>query len=133
MPRELKELDFDIAWIVALWLSIHGGDPIQGGGDPIPAIPAGIAVDEVTADLVQTLTSHLARTHPDLVQQSQSLDALETRMKKLGFEISRTPPTQLTTYLYKPLQPAPPPEGGSGQPSRFYCFTYQGRTICTLI
>jgi hypothetical protein len=44
----------DVAWIVALWLAIHGGDP---------GPEAAVEIDETTALLATALSARLAEKH----------------------------------------------------------------------
>ena len=66
----------DIAWLIALWLAIHGGDPA-------PDEPAW--VDETTALLATTLSVRLSEVYG---AARISADALQRRLASIGITLS---------------------------------------------
>jgi hypothetical protein len=54
---------YDAAWIIELWIAIHGGDPAPDGR---------INIDDRTVQLVGELTEHLQSTyHPSAPEMSE--------------------------------------------------------------
>lgn len=91
----------DIAWIIALWKAIHGGDPAPSDH----VIAAGIL-----AEAVSYLSGH--------VRSSVDVNTLATRFEALGLKLdvseADTPPHQQTFDLLRP----------SGNGSRFVQLCY---------
>jgi hypothetical protein len=66
----------DAAWIIALWLAIHGGDPAPDGV---------LHVDETSVLLATTLSHHLATTHRITPLEPEQLRA---RLADAGLTLS---------------------------------------------
>lgn len=112
MVKELRLAhELDIAWIIALWLAIHGGDPVP------------IEMDEQTAELVVELTNHLGRTI-GRGTEPLTLERFEARLQELGIEFQRQLPPQTRDTLS-----SGDPEGPPREPLP-YCFTFRGTTYC---
>ena len=109
----------DIAWIIALWKAIHGGDPAPDGP---------IAVDERTAELVSRLVDHLTQTQLGKGAQAAELSApiLQQRAASLGIRVSGGAFGEaLALQAF-----SQPDEPGGYIRSRMYCFQFEGEVIC---
>jgi hypothetical protein len=89
----------DIAWIIALWLAIHGGD---GGPTEV------IEVDETSALLAATLSSHLAETHG---LGAVTIDGLRERLGGAGIVVRE----------------------GADEEAQFEASEAHGRRVCTMV
>jgi hypothetical protein len=109
----------DIAWIIALWKAIHGGDPAPDGP---------IAVDERTTELVSRLVDHLTQTQLGEGAQATELTApvLQQRAASLGIRVSGGAFGEALT-LQDFSEPGEPE--GYIRP-RMYCFQFEGEVIC---
>src|ERR1044071_8623313 len=96
--------ELDAAWIIALWLAIHGGDPA----------PEQIAVEAIAA-LSRTLTAHSG----EAIAES-SFAELQTRLKEIGVNFHSD--TKAEIAAARSTQP---------RKIRTYCVTVNGETICT--
>jgi hypothetical protein len=65
----------DIAWLVALWIAIHGGDPAPEGP---------IAIDPTTALLATALSSRLQEVHGP---GPMTFEALRERLESAGIAV----------------------------------------------
>jgi hypothetical protein len=120
MPGDVRFRDIklahqlDIAWIIALYIAIHDGDP--------PPTP--IRVDEGSAVLIDALASHLEHAG-ELSGGAQTLEAFQKRMGELGVEVEWR------------AEEAHASGGGSvateSRLPREICFTWAGRTICVIL
>ena len=113
--------ELDIAWIISLWLAIHGGDPARDV----------IKIDAQTQQLALSLTEHLTKKFN--VAQSENEAQIHSGLGSIGIQVvheqakaqSALPPagTVICTevpsghmYCFKvPKVKAPPPGNG---PSR---------------
>lgn len=107
MPRldtvPLAHLD-DVAWLIALWLAIHGGDP---GPDPVQ-------IDETTVLAAATLVSSLSTGYA-AAPEPASFDVLGERLQRhFGVEVVRKP---------TPVGPGSP---GVPEPVTTICFNVPG-------
>ena len=69
--------ELDIAWIIALWIAIHDGDPS----------PIEVSLDGRTAALADEFAGYLTQAlKPE--QQYRTAGELQTRMEKLGLAVS---------------------------------------------
>lgn len=95
--------ELDAAWIIALWLAIHGGDPS----------PEQIAAEAIAA-LSATLTSH----DRGAISES-SFAELQTRLKAIGVEF------QTNTGADRKAA-----RSTESRVIRRYCVVFKGQTIC---
>lgn len=108
--------EIDIAWILALWKAIHGGDPI----------PAEVGeVDARTIELVHELGAHLGRTMG--TQQELTFPQFQERFAAItGIRVTEGKEGQ-TRVLSEDVG-GPTSASGGFQPP--YCFHFKGATIC---
>jgi hypothetical protein len=66
----------DAAWLIALWLAIHGGDPAPDGA---------VSVDETTALLATTLSLRLSEAYG---VELASPEVLQARLADIGIALS---------------------------------------------
>jgi hypothetical protein len=102
--------ELDAAWIIALWLAIHGGDP---------------SPEVVAAQAIAALAQYVNGTR----QQSFTFDELKAQFAKLGVTVTER--EKETGASVKPqLQMV---EEGDEREFHLhqYCFKFQGSTICT--
>lgn len=67
----------DVAWIIALWLRIHGGDPAPDGR-------MHVQIDPTAALLAITLSARLAEVHGT---PALSREMFEQRLRRAGIEM----------------------------------------------
>ncbi len=99
----------DAAWIIALWLAIHGGDPPP---DRITVTDEeAVRVARIAATSLVSYMSAIATGDAEALS-AESRATLGGAVKRVGVELlaAADPP--------KVMQPPP------------YCFRFQGQTIC---
>jgi len=101
----------DAAWIIALWLAIHGGDP---------------APEQIAAQAIAALAQYVARP----VQQSFSFADLQAQFGKLGIQVTERAEESTRTNVRPELAMSAEP-GDRGFRIHQYCFKFKGETICT--
>lgn len=77
-PTRAHQLD--PAWIIALWLAIHGGDPAPEG-------PIGTQAGKEVFEAAEHLSASLARSMPI----SASPEQVEQRLRGAGFMVDSPP------------------------------------------
>ena len=101
--------ELDAAWIIALWLAIHGGDP---------------APEVVAAQAIAALAQYVNGTR----QQEFTFEEMKVQFAKLGIGV---------TEREREAAPGKPQllmaQEGDDRPFRMhqYCFKFEGSTICT--
>ncbi|GAA2811359.1 hypothetical protein GCM10010441_40020 [Kitasatospora paracochleata] len=105
--RELYLHELDVAWIIALWKAIHGGDPSP-------------EVEGTTVLAAAALASQLAATHRN---SSLTFSQLQQRLGEVGIEVSRGGAGPKAEALHSEGPQSLPP-------TRQYCFRYNGETYC---
>ena len=102
--------ELDAAWIIALWLAIHGGDP---------------SPEVVAAQAIAALAQYVNGTR----QQTFTFDELKAQFAKLGVTVTERE-QEAGASLKPKLQMV---EEGDEREFRLhqYCFKFQGSTICT--
>ncbi len=102
--------ELDAAWIIALWLAIHGGDP---------------APEVVAAQAIAALAQYVNGAR----QQAFTFEELKAQFAKLGVGVTErgkqeAPSTRPQLQMVE-----------EGDDREFhvhqYCFKFQGSTICT--
>ncbi|MBI1258025.1 MAG: hypothetical protein GC204_11190 [Chloroflexi bacterium] len=68
--------EMDVAWIISLWLAIHGGDPYKSV----------VKIDEKTEQLGMALVEHLAKTMPS-EKRDGGIPALQAGLNSLGIQV----------------------------------------------
>ena len=103
--------ELDAAWIIGLWLAIHGGDP-----SPI----------ELSAEAVERVVeSVLTATHATKEVQARpvSFEHLQSTLKAMNIEVTRG------TGAAGVRAEAATTESHANR-ERQYCFKYKGNTYC---
>ncbi|AUG76271.1 hypothetical protein CFP65_1372 [Kitasatospora sp. MMS16-BH015] len=106
LNRELSLHELDVAWILALWKAIHGGDP-----SPEVAEPAVLAA--------AALASQLAASHGG---SALTFPQLQERLAGFGVTVTHGPEREAAAQTDE--------EGRLSTVSRQYCFHYNGGTSC---
>jgi hypothetical protein len=103
--------ELDAAWIIALWLAIHGGDP---------------APEVIAAQAIAALAQYVNGTR----QQAFTFEELKTQFAKLGVGVTER--EREASASAKP-QLLMAQEGDDRREFRVhqYCFKFEGSTICT--
>lgn len=103
--------ELDAAWIIALWLAIHGGDP---------------APEVVAAQAIAALAQYVNGTR----QQTFTFEELKSQFAKLGVFVTER--EREASASAKP-QLLMVQEGDDRREFRVhqYCFKFEGSTICT--
>jgi hypothetical protein len=103
--------ELDAAWIIALWLAIHGGDPA-------PEVIAGQAI----AALAQYVNGTRQRTF--------TFEELKTQFARLGVGVTEREREAARSVKPQLLMAQ---EGDDRHEFRVhqYCFKFEGSTICT--
>lgn len=79
MKFEISEAHMaDIAWIIALWYAIHGGDPP----------PSEILVDSETVEMAAALVDHLFATSSQQEEAAFTYQSLQERFQARGFPLA---------------------------------------------
>lgn len=79
MEFEISEAHIaDIAWILALYIAIHGGDPS----------PSEVLVDRETVEIAAALVDRLAATFSQQEEAAFTLRGLEERFKARGLPLA---------------------------------------------
>ncbi|MEV4561776.1 hypothetical protein AB0K51_33015 [Kitasatospora sp. NPDC049285] len=104
--KELYLHELDVAWIIALWKAIHGGDPAPD-------------VEGTTVLAAAALASQLAATHRT---SSLTFDQLQQRLGEVGIEVSRGDAPKVEARHTEEPQSLPA--------TRQYCFRYNGERYC---
>jgi hypothetical protein len=102
--------ELDAAWIIALWIAIHGGDPS-------PEVVAGQAI----AALAQYVNGSR--------QQAFTFDELKAQFAKLGVGVTEREKEAESSM--KPQLKMAGDEDNREFHIHQYCFKFQGSTICT--
>lgn len=102
--------ELDAAWIIALWLAIHGGDP---------------APEIIAAQAIAALAQYVNGTR----QQSFSLEELQAQFGKLGVTVTERE-REATASLKPQLLMANEDDDREFRIHQ-YCFKFEGSTICT--
>ncbi|HYM77217.1 MAG TPA: hypothetical protein VE377_14685 [Candidatus Dormibacteraeota bacterium] len=101
--------ELDAAWIIALWLAIHGGDP---------------SPEVIAARAIAALAQYVNGT----AQQAFTFEELKTQFGKLGVTVTERAKQEAQSV--KPqLQVVE--EGEPRIHIHQYCFKFEGATICT--
>jgi hypothetical protein len=102
--------ELDAAWIIALWIAIHGGDP---------------SPDVVAAQAIAALAQYVNGTR----QETFTFEELKAQFAKLGVGVTERAKEETAEGKPK-LQLA-----DDGDENRYrihqYCFKFEGSTICT--
>lgn len=102
--------ELDAAWIIALWLAIHGGDP---------------APEAIAAQAIAALAPYLGGA-----QSSLSFTELKSQFANLGIQV-----TERAVEDREVVESAMPEAISIDQPGlyrhRQYCFQFGGEIICT--
>ncbi|MFE0462816.1 hypothetical protein ACFW1A_26535 [Kitasatospora sp. NPDC058965] len=104
--KELQLHELDVAWILALWKAIHGGDPSP-------------EVDGSAVLAAAALASQLAATHGS---GSLTFAQLQQRLGEVGIEVTRGDAPKAEALHVDEPHPV--------SPTRQYCFRYNGDRIC---
>lgn len=101
--------ELDAAWIIALWLAIHGGDP---------------APEVVAAQAIAALAQYVNGTR----QRTFTFEELKVQFAKLGVVVTEREREASAKPQLLMVQ-----EGDDRRESRIhqYCFKFEGSTICT--
>jgi hypothetical protein len=73
--------ELDAAWIIALWIAIHGGDPA----------PIEIAIDEGLAKEAAALTGRAAQAVKGVASTELTIPLLRERLQALGLKVENPP------------------------------------------
>jgi hypothetical protein len=101
--------ELDAAWIIALWLAIHGGDP---------------SPEIVAARAIAALAQYVNGT----AEQSFTFEELKAQFGKLGVTVTeREKEASSASAQVRTL------DDGEAREFRIhqYCFKFEGATICT--
>ena len=103
--------ELDAAWIIALWIAIHGGDP---------------APEVVAAQAIAALAQYVNGT----TQRAFTLEDLKIQFAKLGVVVTEREREAATSAKPQLLMAQ---EGNDRRDFRVhqYCFKFEGSTICT--
>jgi hypothetical protein len=103
--------ELDAAWIIALWLAIHGGDP---------------APEVVAAQAIAALAQYVNGTR----QQTFTFEELKAQFAKLGVGVTEREREAAASAKPQLLMAQ---EGDDRREFRVhqYCFKFEGSTICT--
>jgi hypothetical protein len=102
--------ELDVAWIIALWLAIHGGDPA----------PIEVNVEEVERIAESVLkAAHASKAQ---IERTVTLEQLQGAFKEMNIEVTRTEAARQA------------PATGKAEPEAMrpvqYCFKFRGKTYC---
>src|SRR5579872_2766152 len=102
--------ELDAAWIIALWLAIHGGDP---------------APEVIAAQAIAALAQYVNGTR----QQAFTLEEMKVQFAKLGVIVTEREKEAATSMRPQLLMS----EDNDNREFRIhqYCFKFEGSTICT--
>lgn len=102
--------ELDAAWIIALWLAIHGGDP---------------APEVIAAQAIAALAQYVNGTR----QEAFTFEELKAQFGKLGVTVTERA-KDAAPAMKAQLQTAAADEQREFHIHQ-YCFKFQGSTICT--
>jgi hypothetical protein len=102
--------ELDAAWIIALWIAIHGGDP---------------APDTVAAQAIAALAQYVNGTR----QQAFTFDEMKAQFAKLGVGVTER--EKEAALSMKPQLQMVQEEDDREFHIHQYCFKFHGSTICT--
>ncbi len=102
--------ELDAAWIIALWLAIHGGDP---------------APEIIAAQAIAALAQYVNGTR----QQAFTLEELKVQFAKLGVVVTER--EKEAAAGMKPQLLMSDDDGNHEFRIHQYCFKFEGSTICT--
>lgn len=102
--------ELDAAWIIALWLAIHGGDP---------------APEVIAAQAIAALAQYVNGTR----QQAFTLEEMKVQFAKLGVVVTEREKEAAGSMKPQLLMS----EDNDNREFRIhqYCFKFEGSTICT--
>ena len=102
--------ELDAAWIIALWLAIHGGDP---------------APEVIAAQAIAALAQYVNGTR----QQAFTLEEMKVQFSKLGVVVTEREKEAAASMKPQLLMS----EDNDNREFRIhqYCFKFEGSTICT--
>lgn len=102
--------ELDAAWIIALWLAIHGGDP---------------APEVIAAQAIAALAQYVNGTR----QQAFTLEEMKVQFAKLGVVVTEREKEAAASMKPQLLMS----EDNDNREFRIhqYCFKFEGSTICT--
>jgi hypothetical protein len=127
----------DAAWLIALYLAVHSGDPapkegeviardLQVGGALSAIAALSEALDEKARGAVLNVLAPLQKQYPMKIVDAQV--AVE-RLATMGIRITEYVGEQATAAnVAEGVQPANADE--KFQRSRFYCFRFRGQSFC---
>jgi hypothetical protein len=95
--------ELDAAWIIALWKTIHDGDP---------------SPEQIAAEAIAALSGTLTSQDRGAISES-SFAELQTRLKEIGVEF------QTNTRADKKAE-----RSTESRVIRTYCVKFKGQTIC---
>lgn len=136
MAVDVKEMrlahERDAAWLIALWLAIHGGDPAPKEGEvvssrlqeaaalnAIAALAEGL--DEVTR---QAVVYALAPKKGQMEMHAVRPEAATKRLAALGIHITEQNVEQ-PHHTHAVVE-----ADGPNRTPRFYCIRFRGQTYC---
>ncbi len=101
--------ELDVAWIIALWLAIHGGDP-----SPV----------EVSAAAAERIANALQAALPEQALKRTRIGPriLQTQLKGMRVELTQVTPRRPQEQAVE-----------TWNPPHQYCFKYKGKTYCVTI
>jgi hypothetical protein len=103
--------ELDAAWIIALWLAIHGGDP---------------APEVIAAQAIAALAQYVNGTR----QRTFTFEELKTQFARLGVGVTERE-REAARSVKPQLLMAQEEEGRHEFRVHQYCFKFEGSTICT--
>ena len=101
--------ELDAAWIIALWLAIHGGDP---------------APEVIAAQAIAALAQYVNGTR----QETFTFEELKAQFAKLGVGVTER---EKEVESSKGLQLQMKEDRDDRYRVHQYCFKFEGSTICT--
>ncbi len=120
----------DAAWLVALWLAVHGGHPAPKEGEVVghdlqqaaalAAISAlATALDEKARKEVDRAVAPLAKAHP---MKSVGAKAAAARLEAMGVRLTEHAGDKLTADGVR----------GAAAQARPYCVRFRGQIVCVV-
>lgn len=124
----------DAAWLVALWLAVHGGDPAPEKGEVVghglqqaaalSAIAAlATALDEKARKAVEHAVAPLLKEHP---MKAVGAKAAGARLEAMGIHLTEHAGDKLTADQVKGAA------GATAAQARPYCIHFRGQIICVV-
>lgn len=116
--------ELDAAWIIALWLAIHGGDPA-------PIEISQTQAEAVSASIVAAL-SPAQGGYIGAASESLSLERLQSRLKEFNVKVTQGRQATGGEYATQAME-----SQGAISPELIipleYCFEFGGKTYCVTI